>query len=141
MYKPSLLPGNNHAPLHLVKSKKISEYYYHGCRYTIINMFIQRHICDALRDLVSFVQFYKNVKNTHGGVLLFKSNIPPWVLFTFFILYKWYQITQNITYRCMYNVLFWNQSIEVYYHKHCQTSFWKVYSLSAIYYHYHVRFS
>ena len=27
------------------------------------------HICDALRDLVTFVQF-KNLKNTHGGVLL-----------------------------------------------------------------------
>ena len=27
------------------------------------------YIFDALRDLVSFVQF-KNVKNTHGGVLL-----------------------------------------------------------------------
>ena len=26
-------------------------------------------ICDTLRDLVPFVQF-KNVKNTHGGVLL-----------------------------------------------------------------------
>ena len=26
-------------------------------------------ICDELRDLVAFVQF-KNVKNTHGGVLL-----------------------------------------------------------------------
>ena len=31
----------------------------------------------------------KNVKNTHGGVLLF---------FTFFNLYKWYQIAQRITY-------------------------------------------
>ena len=27
------------------------------------------HKCDALRDLVPFAQF-KNVKNTHGGVLL-----------------------------------------------------------------------
>ena len=46
----------------------------------------------------------KNVKNTHGGVLLLvklqaKSNIPPWVFFTFFKLYKWYQIAQNITYK------------------------------------------
>ena len=41
----------------------------------------------------------KNVKNTHGGVLLLvklqtiaynftKSNTPPWVIFTFFELYK-----------------------------------------------------
>ena len=46
----------------------------------------------------------QNVKNIHGRVLLSvksqafaynftKSNNPPWVLFTFFKLYKWYQIT------------------------------------------------
>ena len=50
----------------------------------------------------------KNEKNTHGGVLLLvklktaacdltKSNTPPWVFFTFFKLYKWYQIAQRIT--------------------------------------------
>ena len=27
-----------------------------------------------------------------------KSNTPPWVFFTFFKLYKWYQIAQRITY-------------------------------------------
>ena len=27
-------------------------------------------ICDALRELVPFVQFKKREKNTHGGVLL-----------------------------------------------------------------------
>ena len=61
-------------------------------------------ICDALRDLVPFVQFKKNVKNTHGRVLILaklqasKINTPPWVLFTFFKLYKWYQIAQRTTY-------------------------------------------
>ena len=65
-------------------------------------------ICDALRDLVPSVQF-KNVKNTHGGVLILvklqtsacnftKINTPPWVFFTFLKLYKWYQITQRITF-------------------------------------------
>ena len=50
----------------------------------------------------------KNVKNTHGRVLLLvklqveacnftKSNAPPWVFFMFFKLHKWYQITQRIT--------------------------------------------
>ena len=67
---------------------------------------------DALSDLVAFVQF-KNVKNTYGGVLLLvklvklqasacnftKSNILPWVFFTFFKLYEWYQIAQSTTYR------------------------------------------
>ena len=50
----------------------------------------------------------KNVKNTHGGVLLYvklkaeaciftKINTSPWVFFTYFKLYKWYQIAQSIT--------------------------------------------
>ena len=49
----------------------------------------------------------KNMANTHGGVLLLvqaeacnftKSNTPPWMFFTFFKLYKWYQIAQRLTY-------------------------------------------
>ena len=51
----------------------------------------------------------KNVKNTHGGVLLWlklqakacnftKSNTPPWTFFTFFKLHIWYQLAQSITY-------------------------------------------
>ena len=49
----------------------------------------------------------KNVKNTHGGVLLLvtKSNPPPWVLFTFLKFYKWYQIAQRITYKRLFK---WN---------------------------------
>ena len=40
----------------------------------------------------------KNVRTPIGGVLHFtKSNTPPWVFFTVFKLYKWYQIAQNIT--------------------------------------------
>ena len=41
------------------------------------------------------------MKNTNGGVLLLvftKSNTPPWVFFTFFKLYKWYQRGQRFTY-------------------------------------------
>ena len=49
-------------------------------------------MCDTLRNFVQFVQF-KNVENTHGGLLILvklqaeacnftKSNTPPWVLFT-----------------------------------------------------------
>ena len=53
---------------------------------------------------------FKNVKNTYGGVLLLrksqalklqavtKSNGPSWVFFTFFKLYKWYQIMQCIAF-------------------------------------------
>ena len=50
----------------------------------------------------------KTVKNTHGWVLnlakfqaeacnFTKINTPPWVLFTFFKLNKWYQIAQRTT--------------------------------------------
>ena len=60
----------------------------------------------------------KNVKNTDSGVLLFvklqvtKSNIPPWVFFTFFKLYKWYEIVQRITYRLsLYMVLVLSSSL------------------------------
>ena len=53
---------------------------------------------------------FKNVKSTHGGVLLLvklqasacnytKSNTPLWVFFTFLKLYKWYQIVQRVTYK------------------------------------------
>ena len=51
----------------------------------------------------------KNVKNTHGRVLILvtlqakacnctKINTLPWVFFTFLKLYKWYHIVQRITY-------------------------------------------
>ena len=54
---------------------------------------------DYVRPLYAILHYLynlKNVKNTHGGVLLLvtKSNAPPWVLFTLLNLYKWYQITQ-----------------------------------------------
>ena len=51
----------------------------------------------------------KDMKNTHGGVLLLikmqalacnftKSNTPPWMFFAFFKLYSWYEIVESITY-------------------------------------------
>ena len=54
----------------------------------------------------------KKVKNIHGRALLLvklqplacnftKSNTLPWVFFTFFKLYKWYQIVQRITILCL----------------------------------------
>ena len=54
-------------------------------------------ICDALRDLVPFVQF-KNMKNTHGRVLHLSCMLKPaillnstlrWMFFTLFKLDKW----------------------------------------------------
>ena len=41
---------------------------------------------------------FKNVKNTHGGMLLLVKLQAFSVFLTFFKLYKWYQITQRITF-------------------------------------------
>ena len=54
---------------------------------------------------------FKNVKNTHRGVLILvklqaeaeacnftKINTPPWMFFTLFKLYKWYQIARRTIY-------------------------------------------
>ena len=67
------------------------------------------YICGALRNWHHLYNL-KNVKNSYGGVLILvrlqaevgnftEINIPPWVLFTFFKLYKWYQMAQCISYR------------------------------------------
>ena len=52
-------------------------------------------ICDALRDLLSYVQFKKREKHPWRNVtfslvtLTFtKSNTPPWLFFTVLKLYK-----------------------------------------------------
>ena len=60
--------------------------------------------CDALRDLVPFAQFKKREKHPWmsitfskvAGFYFTKSNAPLWVFFTFFKLYKWYQIAHHI---------------------------------------------
>ena len=59
-----------------------------------------RMICEALHDLVLFVQFKKREKHDEGVLPLVKlqaetynftkSKTPPWM-------YKWYQITQRIS--------------------------------------------
>ena len=61
--------------------------------------------CDALRDFVLFVQFKKHAKHPWRSVTFSKvagwspqkSYTPPWVFFTFFKLYKWYQIPQSLS--------------------------------------------
>ena len=75
--------------------------------YGLCWMFLLR-ICDALRDLVPFVQFEKREKHPRRSVNfskvsasacnVTKINTLPWVFFTFFKLHKSYQIAQRITY-------------------------------------------
>ena len=59
-------------------------------------------ICDALCDLVPFIQIKKRAKHPWRSVNFScnftKINTPPWVFFTFFKLYKWCQIAQRTTY-------------------------------------------
>ena len=45
--------------------------------------------------------FIRMIYNFEKGYSEFaKINTPPWVFFTFFKLYKWYQILQRTTYAC-----------------------------------------
>ena len=54
---------------------------------------------------------YKNVKNTCNFT---KINTPPWVFFTFFKLYKWYQITQRTTIILDFPLGFWVIRNDIY---------------------------
>ena len=63
-------------------------------------------ICDALRDLVLFVQFKKREKHPWRSVTFSKveacnftqGHNPSMVFFMYFKLYKWYQIVQGVSY-------------------------------------------
>ena len=58
-----------------------------------------RKICNALRDLASFVQFKKREKHLwRNPATLVKNNSPSLVFFTFFKLYQWSQIAQSVSY-------------------------------------------
>ena len=58
--------------------------------------------CGALRDLVHLYNL-KNMKNTHGGVLLLVLKVKSlYECFSrFFKLYKWYNIAQNVSIACL----------------------------------------
>ena len=61
-------------------------------------------ICDALRDLVPLVQFKKPEKHPWRSVNFSKVNTTPWVFFTLFKLYQWYQIVQRTTFMILIKV-------------------------------------
>ena len=63
-------------------------------------------ISDALRSLVPSVQFKKREKQSWRSLRFVAYNftkciILPWVVFTIFKLYKWYQIAQSVTYNVL----------------------------------------
>ena len=63
----------------------------------IFQGYFGQNLWDALRDLIPFAQFKKREKDTWRSVTFsIKSHTPPLVFFTFFKLYKWYQIAQSI---------------------------------------------
>ena len=83
-----------------------------------VSLFIR---CLYMMFCAIYYHFYnlKNVENTQGGVLLLvacnsaKSNTPPWVFFTFFKLYKWYNGTKsrNASYQCIQGFVVASQQI------------------------------
>ena len=80
----------------------------------------------------SFKKGLKNVKNIHEGVLLLvklqasaKSNTPPWVFFTLFKLYKWYQIAQLTTYIKLLTTKPTNEVFNCY-HCNCYNLIYKI---------------
>ena len=86
------------------------------CERLLLSMSGTLLICGALRDLVQFVQFKKrekhlwksaNFSKVAGQTYNFtKINTPPWVLFRFFKLYKWYQIiVQMVPNRAMHHII------------------------------------
>ena len=62
-------------------------------------------------------------KNLMQACNFTKSNTHPWVFFTFFKLYKWYQIAQRITYE---NVKMCYMYSKYYFSCHLQMLNWKV---------------
>ena len=69
-----------------------------------------RTICNALSDLVAFVQFKKREKYPWRSVNFTKINTPPWVFLTFFTLYKCYQIAERTIYRKVTESLFYDNT-------------------------------
>ena len=85
----------------LVFKKMRLKVYLRSCQTSMIELLLEK-ICDALSNLVPFVQFKKREKHPWRSVNFStcnfaKINTPPWVFFLFFKLYKCYQITQRIT--------------------------------------------
>ena len=90
-----------------------------------------------------FVQFFQenlphNNQNTYGGVLILeklqaetcnftKINPAPWVFFTFFKLYKWYQIAQRTTKKPLQMVsVTWHDNMKASYDDpNMRNAFWK----------------
>ena len=70
-------------------------------------------ICDALSNLLQFVQFKKREEHpcsNANSCNFTKINTPPWVFFTFFKLCRWHQIAQRILFTLFFAHWFRNRS-------------------------------
>ena len=83
-----------------------------------IVFFMAVYLCGYIYVVRCAIQYhlynFKNVKNTHGRVLLSKNNTFPQVFFTFFELYKWYKVTQRISYASSNLFIDLYQSLKLY---------------------------
>ena len=80
-------------------------------------MYVAKRVTQSINVMCSAIWYHlcnlKNVKNTHGGVLLLvsnftKSNTNPWVFFTFFL--NGTKIAQRITYSFLLKMSFFKVS-------------------------------
>ena len=72
-----------------------------GWKFFFMNSTPEAHICNALRDLLPFVQFQKLEKHAWKSVTFSKVLLVTLLHGCFsrlLKLYKWYQITQSISY-------------------------------------------
>ena len=75
-------------------------------------------LLDALRDLVPLVQLKKREKHPWRSVTFSKVVFTPqWMFFTFFKLYKWYQIAQRITNRQPLNAAYRHSLMKITHEK------------------------
>ena len=63
---------------------------------------LRSYVCDAMCNLVAFVQLKRHKKHPWRSVDFSKVNTAPWVFFMFFKLYKCYQIAQRTYILSMY---------------------------------------
>ena len=109
---------------------------YRGQRYGKLacNKFIL--IWHALRNLAPLVQFKKREKHPWRVLLLIKlqANTLPWVFFTFFKLYKCYQIAQPLHIFKVYNKVKRSRLYSQYLLKNNKNAIFKQGSFWCLYY-------
>ena len=79
---------------HLYNLKNVK--YTHGVVLLLVKLQAFSGIRTEYREMRSISPY--SVRMRGKAYSFTKSNTPPWVFFTFFKLYKWYQIAQHMTF-------------------------------------------